>query len=155
VVEACRFAPEGRRGLGRCRNSSFGHYPGGYQQLIDESRDSVALIVHIESVEAVAVLDEILAAEAVDAVFVGSFDLSASLGVPGQVLDGRVQDVVTDIVTRSLAAGKVVGMSASTPEQTATAIERGATLLLSAQSRLMSTAVSALRAAPAMTGAVS
>jgi len=154
VVKACGFAPEGLRGLGRCRNSNFGHYPGGYQQLTKDTRDSVALIVHIESVEAVAVLDDILAAEAVDAVFVGAFDLSASLGIPGEVLDDRVQDVIKDIVTRSLAAGKVVGMSASNPEQTAAAIERGASLLLSAQSRLMSTAVSGLRSARTMTGAV-
>ncbi|MFF1253909.1 HpcH/HpaI aldolase/citrate lyase family protein [Pseudarthrobacter sp. NPDC058329] len=155
VVTACQFAPDGHRGLGRCRNSRFGHYAGGYAQLIKDSHDSVALIVHIESMEAVAVLDDILAAESIDAIFVGAFDLSASLGIPGEVLDERVQDVIRDIVTRSRAAGKAVGMSASTPEQTTTAIERGATLLLSAQSRLMSNAVSQLRSAPALTGASS
>ncbi|MFJ4172076.1 HpcH/HpaI aldolase/citrate lyase family protein [Paenarthrobacter sp. NPDC089714] len=154
VVQACRFAPEGLRGLGRCRNSRFGHYPGGYGQLIEDSQENITLIIHVESIEAVAVLDELLASDAVDAVFVGAFDLSASLGIPGQVQDERVQDVIDDIVTRSLAAGKAVGMSASTPEQTVAAMQKGATFLLSAQSRLMSTAVSQLRTAPNLAGAV-
>jgi 4-hydroxy-2-oxoheptanedioate aldolase len=76
VVRSGRYAPQGAR--------SFGPVLSGMRQqgYFDWSKDGVALIPMIETVEAIANIDDILSVKGIDAIYVGPADLSVTLGLP-------------------------------------------------------------------------
>ncbi len=79
AVAACRYPPAGRRSYGPLR---AGVALGG--RYFEESNDQIAVIPMIETAEALEAIDDILAVEGIDAVYVGPSDLSLSLGLaPG------------------------------------------------------------------------
>lgn len=83
VVRACRYPPEGVRGaaysLLRCSDYGF-----QAEKYFDTHTDEILVICQIESVTAVENVEAIAAVEGVDMLFVGPFDLSASMGILGQ-----------------------------------------------------------------------
>lgn len=68
------------------------------------------LIANIESVPAIANLDEILSEPGLDGVFIGPHDLSVSLGIPEQYGHPDFEKAVGTIVSRTRAAGKHIGI---------------------------------------------
>lgn len=77
AVAACRYAPEGNRSYGPV--AAISRYTEEYASVANRV---VACIVMIETAEALANLDEILAVPGVDAIYVGPVDLSLTLGLP-------------------------------------------------------------------------
>ena len=82
AVSAVRYPPEGTRGVGLWRAHDYGMSFDEYCEWLQN--DSV-VIVQIEHIDAVHNLEAILAIEGVDGFIVGPYDLSASLGVPGEL----------------------------------------------------------------------
>lgn len=83
LVDACLYPPAGRRSFGPVR---VGARDGnGY---VASANDRIAVIPMIETVEALDAVAEIAAVPGVDALFVGPFDLSFSLGLPPGDNDG-------------------------------------------------------------------
>jgi len=81
LVQATKYPPMGLRGVGFCRANDYG------MRLADEcdrANDEILLAVQIEHIEAVENIDEILSVEGIDAVFIGPYDLSASMGITAQ-----------------------------------------------------------------------
>lgn len=81
LVQACKYPPEGLRGLGFCRANDYG------MRIDDEyarANNNILIAVQIEHIDAVTNIDEILGVPGVDAVFIGPYDLSASMGIVGQ-----------------------------------------------------------------------
>lgn len=81
LVQACKYPPEGLRGLGFCRSNDYG------MRINDEfarANNNILVAVQIEHIEAVKNIDEILEVPGIDAVFIGPYDLSASMGLAGQ-----------------------------------------------------------------------
>ena len=81
LVQATKYPPMGLRGVGFCRANDYG------MRLTDEcgkANDDILLAVQIEHIEAVENIDEILSVSGIDAVFIGPYDLSASMGITGQ-----------------------------------------------------------------------
>jgi 4-hydroxy-2-oxoheptanedioate aldolase len=109
VVRACRYPPLGARSFGPVMASMR----NARHEL--EANDQVATIPMIETVEAVANLEEILAVPGVDAVYVGPADLSLSLGLPAANNDGKPEfdAALVRIVGACRAAGVVPGIHAS------------------------------------------
>jgi 4-hydroxy-2-oxoheptanedioate aldolase len=84
LVEACRYPPVGKRSLGPVR---VGARDGmGY---VASANDRIAVIPMIETADALAAVEDIAAVPGVDALFVGPFDLSFSLGLPPGDNDGK------------------------------------------------------------------
>lgn len=79
VREACCWPPTGNRGVGFSRANLFGKNFDAYKS---EAR-SPLLVAMIEHVQAVEQLDAILDVEGLDAILVGPYDLSASMGLSG------------------------------------------------------------------------
>ena len=77
VVRSCRYAPDGARSFGPALAAP--RVDGDY---VAWARENVAVIPMIETTQAVAALDDILAVEGIDAVYVGPADLSLTLGLP-------------------------------------------------------------------------
>jgi 2-dehydro-3-deoxyglucarate aldolase len=80
AVNAVKYPPVGTRGVGLARAQGYGNSFEEYKKWLD--KESV-VIVQIEHIDAVNNLEEILAVKGVDGCIIGPYDLSGSLGVPG------------------------------------------------------------------------
>lgn len=80
VRDACRWPPAGTRGVGFSRANLFGKHFDAYV----EEAQAPLLVAMIEHIRAVENLDEILQVEGLDAILVGPYDLSATMGLTGQ-----------------------------------------------------------------------
>lgn len=124
VVQACRYAPEGRRGVGAAlaRASDFGRRSA----YLSNANDEVCILVQAESVKAIKNLDQILAVKGVDGVFIGPADLAADMGLRGQPTHPKARAVVRDATRRIRAAGKAPGVLLGDAAHVAEAREDGA-----------------------------
>ncbi|WP_226577909.1 HpcH/HpaI aldolase family protein [Acuticoccus sediminis] len=126
AAAAVAYPPTGIRGVaGLTRASRYGAIPDYFVH----AREDVCLIVQIETLSAVAELEEICAVPGVDAVFVGPADLAASLGYVGQPSHPEVRAAVKDAVRRIRAAGKPAGFLSPDPQYAAEVAEAGATFV--------------------------
>ena len=81
AVAAVRYAPAGRRGVGLARAQGYG---AAFKEYLAWQQDSPVVIAQIEHKDALPNLAEILATEGIDGFIIGPYDLSCSLGTPGQ-----------------------------------------------------------------------
>ena len=81
LVRAVKYPPLGDRGVGYCPANQYGKR---LREVFEGANEEVYAIVQIEHIQAVKNIDEILCVEGVDGVFIGPFDLSASMGLTGQ-----------------------------------------------------------------------
>lgn len=109
VVRACRYAPDGARSFGPTATA------GRYDDYVAWAREHIAVIPMIETTQALANLDEILAVPGIDAVYVGPADLSLTLGLPPRNNDDdpRFVESLTRVVAACERAGVVPGIHAN------------------------------------------
>jgi 4-hydroxy-2-oxoheptanedioate aldolase len=128
VVEAVRYPPRGRRGVGSAlARSARWNRVEGYLAGAD---DHVSLFVQIETAEGVTAAAEIAAVDGVDGVFVGPSDLAASLGLLGQQTHPDVTAAVLRAFEGVRSAGKPVGVNAFDPGAARGYIDAGASFVL-------------------------
>ncbi len=113
VVEAVRYAPRGKRGVGSSLSRSARW--NRVDEYLQNADDHVSLFVQIESAEAVDNAAEIAAVDGVDGVFIGPADLAASMGVIGRQTHPDVLAAVARTCEAVRAAGKPVGINAFDP----------------------------------------
>ena len=94
VRYACCWPPVGSRGVGFSRANLFGKYFDSYKK----EAQSPLLIAQIEHINAVNNLDEILQVNGLDAIIVGPYDLSASMGITGEFDSQEFTDVMDSIM---------------------------------------------------------
>jgi 2-keto-3-deoxy-L-rhamnonate aldolase RhmA len=83
------------------------------------------VVVIVEEASALEHAEEIAATEGVDVVFVGTGDLSFSLGLRGQQHHPRVEEAASLVLAAAKRHGKIAGRPAASPEQTQRYIEQG------------------------------
>jgi 4-hydroxy-2-oxoheptanedioate aldolase len=116
VVRGARFHPLGERGMDpHARSARYRAIPK--EVYFAEANDRTVLGVQIEGVAGVQNLDAIANVQGIDLIFIGPYDLSQSLGVPGQLDAPVVLEAVQDIVTGVKARGKAVGIYADNVEE--------------------------------------
>jgi len=126
AVAATRYPTAGIRGVAVShRSNMFGTIPN-YQATIN---DQIAVVVQIETVNAVRDIDRICAVEGVDAIFVGPSDLSAAMGHLGNPKEPVVQQTIRTLFERAKAAGKPSGILAPVEEDARRYMEWGATFV--------------------------
>lgn len=126
IVSWCKYPPQGKRGLGVARAHGYGRRLHEY---LATANEMTSVVVQAESVEAVRNMAEIVQVPGIDAVFVGPYDLSASLGKPGQVDDPEVQDAISAMTDICLAAGVKLGAFGVDAAAVRPFLERGFTLI--------------------------
>ena len=111
IVRAMRYPPHGIRGVGSglARSSRWNAIP----DYLHHADDGLCLVVQVESVAALAQLDEIAAVDGVHGVFIGPVDLSASMGYIGQPAHPAVRAAIEEAIARILRAGKAPGVLAT------------------------------------------
>jgi 4-hydroxy-2-oxoheptanedioate aldolase len=108
LVRAMHYPPSGVRGVGSAlaRASRWNSIPD-YLNLADAQ---MCLLVQIENLDGLAKLDEIVAVDGVDGVFIGPADLSAAMGHRGNPGHPEVQAAIEDAILRIGQAGKAAGI---------------------------------------------
>jgi 4-hydroxy-2-oxoheptanedioate aldolase len=95
---ATRYPPFGSRGVCRVsRSAGYGEFMGSMDRYLKQANADIALIGAIEDKEAVGSVASILSAGRFDACIVGRGDLSADLGVPGQMTSPKVRRAVARV----------------------------------------------------------
>ncbi len=107
AVKYARFSPLGERGV--CRFVRAAHYSALDKDVYFQSANHIIVVAQVEGREAIENIDEILSVEGIDIVFIGPYDLSQSLGVPGQVTHPLVEKEMGRIVERVKKKGIVAG----------------------------------------------
>ncbi len=123
VIKTARFYPEGARGL--CRYVRAGGYSSMDKNDYFREANKSIIVIQLEGKAALDNLDEILEVEGFDIVFVGPYDLSQSLGVPGEIEHPTVISTIREIVAACLAKGISVGTFTDTPKQAAMWTDQG------------------------------
>jgi 2-dehydro-3-deoxyglucarate aldolase len=95
IVRAVKYPPEGERGVGFCRANLYGME---FDEAFRTANDDTFVCVQIEHVEAVRNIEEIVSVPGLDAVFVGPYDLSASMGVTAQFDHPEMQEAVKRVL---------------------------------------------------------
>ena len=116
IVQAVKYAPLGNRGvgLGGAHTDYVVPDPVAYFR---ESNKATTIICQIESTKGLANLDAIAQTDGVDVLWVGHFDLTQSMGIPGQFDDPRFLDALRSVVAAAKKHGKLAGIQPGNAQQ--------------------------------------
>ena len=89
----------------------------GVEDYVNKDDAEVCLLLQVENKAGLAALDDILAVEGVDGVFIGPADLSADMGFRGRADAPEVLEAIADAIRRIRAAGKAAGILTSNERQ--------------------------------------
>ncbi len=126
AVNFCRYPPEGGRGFSPTRAS---RYFQDLERYANEANDEIALIVQVETPEAVANIEEILSVRSIDGIFIGPGDLASFMNVATQTKHPEVESVLDHLIERARAYRMPFGLPTWTPEECESYVKRGACLL--------------------------
>ena len=121
IVRAMKFAPEGVRGMSGGRGARW----GAIEDYRRASNEETLIAVMCESSQGVQNIREIVRVPGVDAVFIGAFDLSQSLGVPGETTHPRVEEAIQTVLDACLEAGVIPGIVSPDAELARRRAEQG------------------------------
>ena len=100
AVKYAKFYPDGERGICRfVRAAGYSSIEKG-EYFKSANKDSL-IILQLEGTESINNLDEILKIEGIDIIFIGPYDLSQSLGIPGEITNPKVMGAMKKIVERA------------------------------------------------------
>lgn len=111
IVSACRYPPVGTRGLGPYRASKYEY---DFMDYYKRANEEIAVIVQIETAEALAEIEAIAATPGLDALFIGPADLSATLGHFPDMAHPEMQKAYAKILETGTKAGLPVGYYCNT-----------------------------------------
>ena len=114
AVAAVKYPPVGKRGVGLARAQKYGFGFEEYKAWVDS--DSV-VIVQIEHIQAIENLEAILSTPGVDGSIIGPYDLSGSLGWPGEFQRPEVQAALARYEETCRRMGKPMGSHIVQPDQ--------------------------------------
>ncbi|MDR1897522.1 MAG: aldolase [Prevotellaceae bacterium] len=117
VIKAAKYFPKGERGV--CRFVRAAKYSSTPRNEYFEAANEALVILQVEGKQVLNKLDGILAVKGLDILFIGPYDLSQSLGVPGQVSHPAVIEAITNITEQAKQAGVVTGVFCDTFESAA------------------------------------
>lgn len=109
LVRSVKYPPVGERGIGgrqfslSISNSTF----SDYVKMANEETMTIALI---EDSEAITNFSEIINVDGLDMIIIGQFDLSSSMGYPGEINHPVVREAIDGIINKARLAGKPVGI---------------------------------------------
>jgi 2-keto-3-deoxy-L-rhamnonate aldolase RhmA len=106
MIAWAKYPPLGRRGFGVSRAQGYGMDFSEYTKMWNASS---IMIAQIESIGAVERIDEILDYPELDGVMVGPYDISGSLGIPGQIEHQKVLDASKRVIAACQRHGKACG----------------------------------------------
>jgi 2-keto-3-deoxy-L-rhamnonate aldolase RhmA len=114
AAASCRYPPKGLRGSGATLAQFRWPVPEGYYDFADEN---VLVVAVVEDVAGLSNIEEIATTPGIDVIFIGTSDLSFSLGLRGDQKHPRLAEAVATIVATGKKHGKFMGRPARTPAE--------------------------------------
>jgi 4-hydroxy-2-oxoheptanedioate aldolase len=122
AVSYTRYPPQGIRGVaGIHRASRF----GSTKDYLQSANDQIAVVIQIETPDAVGRIAEIAAVPGVDSLFLGPGDLSAAMGHLGDMGHQDVLALIAQAARAAHAAGKPIGIVGGNPDMLARFLSYG------------------------------
>jgi 2-dehydro-3-deoxyglucarate aldolase/4-hydroxy-2-oxoheptanedioate aldolase len=138
LVEFARFQPGGTRGVGVYYPDAR---PDGLAAGLALANREQLLIAQIETAAGVEAAREIAAVDGIDLLWIGHFDLTTSLGAPGDFGHPRHTAAVEQVFAAAAAAGKPVGALATSVEDARALLSQGYRALVYGDSMLFTSAL--------------
>jgi len=128
AVSYVKYPPHGNRGVGLYRAQGYGTKFEEYKKWVEEEAIVIAQIEHIEAVNNI---EDILAVDGIDGTIVGPYDLSGSMGTPGEYHRDEVKDAIETVRLACEKNGVPYGFHVieSNPEKLIERIDEGCTFL--------------------------
>tara|TARA_B100001250_G_C19810694_1_gene795566 strand:- start:1107 stop:1880 length:774 start_codon:yes stop_codon:yes gene_type:complete len=115
IINYSKYPPQGNRGFSPFTRAGTYSLENS-TNLTSAANENTLIGVNIEGMDAIENIDKILSFEELDIVFLGLFDISKALGIPGQVKDAKVLKYLHTLVGKILAAGKFPGTIATSTD---------------------------------------
>jgi 2-keto-3-deoxy-L-rhamnonate aldolase RhmA len=126
AVQLCKYPPEGLRSVGVARAQGYGDK---LQEYLLSANEDIAVIIQIEHIDAVGNIQNLINVPGIDSLFIGPYDLSASMGKIGQTTDTEVQNAISRVKQSAGQANIPLGIFGSTVEAVEPYIQSGYTLI--------------------------
>jgi len=128
AVDFAKYPPVGKRGVGLNRAQKYGTKFEEYKKWVDEE---LVIIAQIEHIDAVNNIDDILQVEGIDGTIIGPYDLSGSMGYPGEFDRDDVKEAVQTVLDRCKKYNMPSGFHVvdTNPENLQLKIDQGCTFL--------------------------
>lgn len=129
LIEWIKYPPHGKRGYGIARAQGYGH---NFEEYTTKWNDASSIIIQIESISAVENIEKLLEFDEIDGAMVGPYDISGSLGIPGQINHQEVLNAGQLVVDSCKKFGKACGTQDIDPtlESVLDAINSGYTFVV-------------------------
>jgi 2-keto-3-deoxy-L-rhamnonate aldolase RhmA len=134
AVAFSKYPPLGRRSIGVSRASGFGL---NLETYLSNANKISTVVIQIEHIDAVHKIEDIVKVEGIDALFVGPYDLSASMGKTGQLEDPEVLEAILQVKRCAQKAGLPLGTFGAVPEAAVSAFDDGFRLIAVATDTLL------------------
>jgi len=113
AVDFAKYPPIGKRGVGLNRAQRYGF---GFEEYITWVNENLVVIAQIEHIDGVNNIEEIIQTNGIDGIIIGPYDLSGSLGIPGEYNDPIVQKALRKVEQVCLAHNKSLGYHVIEPD---------------------------------------
>lgn len=127
AVLSSKYPPIGRRSTGLSRAHGYGRT---FEKYLKEANDSIHIMIQIEHVDGLRNIDSIVSVKGIDSVFIGPYDLSASMGLSGQTTHPDVLEAIDLIKNKCSDAGLPYGIYGGTPDVLVREINDGCKFVL-------------------------
>lgn len=129
LISWCKYSPKGQRGFGIGRAQGYGF---DFEKYTSEWNKTGSLIVQIESIKGVENIDKILDYEDIDGAMIGPYDISGSLGIPGQLDHPKVLEASKVVIASCAKYSKACGTQIIDPnrDNIETAFSNGYTFII-------------------------
>jgi 2-dehydro-3-deoxyglucarate aldolase/4-hydroxy-2-oxoheptanedioate aldolase len=126
AVQLCKYPPAGTRSVGIARAQGYGDR---FQEYLASANDDIAVIIQIEHIDAVDHIESLVQVLGIDGLFIGPYDLAASMGKMGRPTDPEVQEAILRIKRAAEAIKRPLGIFAPSAEAVQPYIQTGYTLV--------------------------
>jgi len=129
IIQDLKYPPEGNRSYGVNRAQTYGF---DFDEYIESWNKTSSFIIQVESIQAVENIDKLLAFDEVDGVMIGPYDMSGSLGVPGQTSHPLVIEASLKVIEACKKYGKSCGtqVAEASPESVQNLFDLGYTFAI-------------------------
>jgi 2-dehydro-3-deoxyglucarate aldolase len=126
IVRFCKYPLDGSRSVGIARAQGYG---SKFQEYVNFANEEVAVVLQIEDIHAVENIEDILSVSGIDCIFIGQYDLSASMGKMGMVNDFSVQETIAYVKKCAEQRGIPLGVFGLNVDNVRPYIKSGYTLI--------------------------
>ena len=123
LVTYTKYFPDGKRGLAGPRSGDYGLTD--MAEYLRSSNEQTMIITHCENQICLDNLEEICQVPGIDVIFLGPYDMSQSLGVPGQIAHQKVSDAAKRVVEVTKKYNKVAGVHTNNGAEAKARAEQG------------------------------